>query len=181
VWLTAERFCQIRFCNLHIINQLLHSRKLTAQQSGRLGAYFAASVAASMAASSEIDAAIVFFDVNPNLLLDADQQTCFGSINLSTATYNSSSTSPSFTLSNLFGFLEFDGMAIDTAMIYGLYLRSFAATERAQLIKASIAIQKEDYPSQLSQDTRAVEHGCFIRRLRCHQSLGGPYPPPFRD
>jgi hypothetical protein len=72
------------------MNKKARSRKFTAKQSARLGAYFATGVAASVAAPSEADAAIVFFDVNPDQTINpgGPQLTVtFGSIDLVNGTY----------------------------------------------------------------------------------------------
>ena len=76
------------------MNKKARSRKFTAKQSARLGAYFATGVAASVAAPSEAEAAIVYFDVNPDRVLVGSSfgYATFGSINLGTATYTSGST-----------------------------------------------------------------------------------------
>ena len=76
------------------MNKKARSRKFTAKQSARLGAYFATGVAASLAAPSEAEAAIVYFDVNPDRVLVGSSfgYATFGSINLGTATYTSGST-----------------------------------------------------------------------------------------
>jgi hypothetical protein len=74
-------------------------RPITAKQSARLGAYFAAGAAASMATSSDTEAAIVFFDVNPDRTISPAQQMTFGNINLGAGTYTfGSSTDPAFLL-----------------------------------------------------------------------------------
>jgi hypothetical protein len=71
------------------MNKKARSRKFTAKQSARLGAYFATGVAASVAAPSEADAAIVFFDVNPDQTINpgGPQSVTFGSIDLVNGTY----------------------------------------------------------------------------------------------
>jgi hypothetical protein len=81
--------------------------------------------AAALTATSHSEAAIVFFDVIPDRLLDIGDLADFGSINLGTATYDSSTTAPSFTLSNSGGFLEGSGLSIDLAAVSGFYLQSF--------------------------------------------------------
>lgn len=75
------------------------SKKLSAQQSARLGAYFATGVAASIGASTDAEAAIVFFDVNPNQTITAGQSVIFGDISLGSGAFNLGDTdSPSFML-----------------------------------------------------------------------------------
>jgi|GEM_PF-1545927 len=71
-----------------------HSVNLSAKQSARLGAYLAAGFAASMGAS-EADAAIVYFDVNPDQTFGLDDTLNFGNINLGTGTYALNNTSGS--------------------------------------------------------------------------------------
>ncbi|MGA1540789.1 MAG: hypothetical protein ACO39C_10250, partial [Chthoniobacterales bacterium] len=74
-------------------------RQISSQQSARLGAYFATGIAASMAASSEADAAIVFFDVSPDKTISPGQSMTFGSIYLGAGTYIFGSYfDPDFTL-----------------------------------------------------------------------------------
>jgi len=74
------------------MNKKARSRKFTTKQSARLGAYFAAGVGASMAVSSDADAAIVFFDVNPDQTFSLDGTLNFGNIDLGTGTYSLNST-----------------------------------------------------------------------------------------
>jgi hypothetical protein len=81
------------------MNNKILPRQISSQQSARLGAYFATGIAASMAASSEADAAIVFFDVSPDKTINAGQQMRFGDINLGTGSYTfGSTTAPRFSL-----------------------------------------------------------------------------------
>jgi hypothetical protein len=81
------------------MNKKARSRKFAAKQSARLGAYFATGVAASTGATSEADAAIVFFDVSPDKTINAGQQMRFGDINLGTGSYTfGSTTAPEFSL-----------------------------------------------------------------------------------
>jgi len=106
------------------MNKKARSRKFTTKQSARLGAYFAAGIAASMTASS--DAAIVFFDVNPDRVANFNDSFSFGNINLSNATYDSSASAPSFTLSNSFGSATASGSSVQfTTSQYGFYLESY--------------------------------------------------------
>jgi hypothetical protein len=108
------------------MNKKARSRKFTTKQSARLGAYFAAGVAASMTASSDADAAIVFFDVNPDRVVNSGDTFSFGNINLSNATYDSSATAPSFTFSNFFGNLSASGASIEfTTSDFGFYLEAY--------------------------------------------------------
>jgi hypothetical protein len=74
------------------MNKKARSRKFAAKQSARLGAYVAAGVAASTGATSEADAAIVFFDVSPDKTINAGQQMSFQNINLVTGTYEFATT-----------------------------------------------------------------------------------------
>ena len=48
------------------MNKKTRSRKFTAKQSARLGAYFAAGVGAAIGAPANTEAAIVFFDITPD-------------------------------------------------------------------------------------------------------------------
>jgi hypothetical protein len=80
------------------MNKKARSRKFTAKQSARLGAYFATGVAASVAAPSEADAAIVFFDVNPDQTINPgpSQYVTFGSIDLVNGTYTLNSNTGTY-------------------------------------------------------------------------------------
>jgi hypothetical protein len=81
------------------MNKKARTRKFSAKQSARLGAYLSAGVAASMAVSSEADAAIVFFNVNPSQTITAGESVSFGNINLGTGTYTLNSlTGLNFTI-----------------------------------------------------------------------------------
>ncbi len=66
------------------------SRKISSKQSARLGAYLATGVASSMGVSSDAEAAIIFFDVDPDITLTVygSSYVTFGNINLSTGTYD---------------------------------------------------------------------------------------------
>ena len=75
-----------------IMNKQARSRKFSAKQSARLGAYLAAGVGASIGAS-DAEAAIVFFDVNPDRTFGLDGTLNFGSINLGAGTYVLNGTS----------------------------------------------------------------------------------------
>lgn len=71
------------------MNHPSSSRELTARQSARLGAYFAASVAASMGIS-EAEAAIIYFEVNPAKVVVTGnyfEGINFANLNLANATY----------------------------------------------------------------------------------------------
>ena len=76
------------------MNKQAHARPFTPKQSARLGAYLAAGLAASMVAS-EADAAVVYFDVNPDQTFGLDGTLNFGSINLGAGTYALNNTSGS--------------------------------------------------------------------------------------
>ena len=65
-----------------------HSRPLSAKQSARLGAYLATGVAASMGVCSDAEAAIVYFDVDPDRTILGGQRMIFGNINLANGTYS---------------------------------------------------------------------------------------------
>ena len=93
------------------MNKKARTRKFTTKQSARLGAYFAAGVGASMAVSSDAEAVVVYFPVNPTQSIAEGEGLSFGSINLSNGTYVlGDTTSPFFTLSgvgtSLFSFLS---------------------------------------------------------------------------
>jgi hypothetical protein len=74
----------------HTMNKQARSRKFSSKQSARLGAYLATGVAASMGVSSDAEAAIIFFDVDPDITLTVygSSYVTFGNINLSTGTYD---------------------------------------------------------------------------------------------
>lgn len=76
-----------RGSNNHPMNQTTRSVKLSAKQSSRLAAYFAAGVAASMATTSESEGAIVYFNVDPDKTINSGESMSFGNINLSNGTY----------------------------------------------------------------------------------------------
>jgi len=114
-FLTAENGrCFNEGCSEPLMNKQTKSRKLTANQSARLSAYFVAGVAASMAAASEAEAAIVYFPVDPAKVVgpNVGDFITFSSINLQDATYQYNQyfiTNPAFTLfleaqSNVWGF-----------------------------------------------------------------------------
>lgn len=98
-----------------------HPVHLSAKQSARLGAYFAAGIAASMGAS-EADAAIVYFDVNPDQTIGLSQSASFGSINLNTETYAPGENPPSFTLFNSGGSLNGYANTMEFAALSGFYM-----------------------------------------------------------
>lgn len=86
------------------MNKKARTRKLTAKQSARLGAYLAAGVGASMASSSDAEAAIVFFDVNPDITLTGTGTANFGNITITgaTGTYTLGSTASNYFGINLY-------------------------------------------------------------------------------
>ncbi len=69
------------------MNKKSHSRHITAKPSARLGAYFGAGLAASLGTPSDAEAAIIFFDVNPDQTIPFGGNVTFGSIDLLNGTY----------------------------------------------------------------------------------------------
>jgi hypothetical protein len=78
------------------MNKKARSRKFTSAQSTRLGAYFAAGVAASTAATSPAEAEIIYFDVYPPRTIGYGNSMYFGAISLSPATYTFNSSNGNF-------------------------------------------------------------------------------------
>jgi hypothetical protein len=72
------------------------------------------------------DAAIVYFDINPDKQLQVGESLTFGSINLSNATYLLGSGGFSFTVSNNGGFTNFSGVGIEFAALAGFYTYQLA-------------------------------------------------------
>ena len=81
------------------MNKEARPRQFTAKQSARLGAYLATGIASSMIVPSDVEAAIVYFNVNPAQTINAGQSIIFGDIGFGPATYNLGDTdAPSFML-----------------------------------------------------------------------------------
>jgi hypothetical protein len=117
----SERFRYADSNTLYVMNIKILPRQISSQQSARLGAYFAAGAAASMAASSEADAAIVFFDVNPDKTISPTQQMIFGNINLGAGTYTfGSSADPAFLLRLTFTGNPYNGDGYTAYIQWGL-------------------------------------------------------------
>ena len=90
---------------------------------------FALGSATALAASTHSDAAIVYFDVDPDQTIGANQAVIFGEINLSQGTYNLGDTDGNaFTLSfgnyNLYN--GWQGTNIQWANTIGAYVPKFA-------------------------------------------------------
>jgi len=112
---------------LSILKPKVTSSSLTANQSSRLAAYFAAGVAASMGSVTETEASstIVYFPVDPAKVVGPEigQSINFSSINLTNATYVFNQaypyTAPSFRLTLEFGsnVWGFGGYGIDFAIL----------------------------------------------------------------
>jgi hypothetical protein len=87
----------------------------------RLNAYVAASAGAAAALPTGAEAAIIYFDVTPDLQLRSDQSITFGQINLQDKTYNRTGGGFSFTVSNPSSFVGFVGSGIEIAAEDGYY------------------------------------------------------------
>ncbi|MGA1124795.1 MAG: hypothetical protein ACO3YO_09395 [Chthoniobacterales bacterium] len=90
----------------------------------RLSSYSKVTVGSLAAASAagSAEAAIVFFDVNPDQTILNGNSLSFGSINLVAETYSlADSTAPSFTLSSTGAGPEFSGNQIEAGALFGVY------------------------------------------------------------
>lgn len=120
------------------MNKKARSRKKTAKQTTRLGAYFAAGIGASMGAS-EADAAIVYFDLNPAQAVGFGQEISFGSINLSNGTFVTGGTvAPAFTIEGVgVPLFEFVGTSIEAAFSNAYYTDATNFSANASISSAS--------------------------------------------